>query len=321
VLADGLRGAGVVAGDRVAGFVPNCPEAVIAMLAATSIGAIWSSCSPDFGVNGVLDRFNQIRPKILFAADGYCYGGKRIDCMPTLTELARRIDGLERVVVFPFLADVQVPDSMSNAMPWSEFVGSAQDIEFASLPFDHPVYVMYSSGTTGKPKCIVHGAGGTLLQHLKEHQLHSDLGRDDRFFFFTTCGWMMWNWLVSGLATGATIVLYDGSPFNPDPGSLWRWRTKKASRCSAPARSISRRSRNRVSRHVSNIRSTRCERFSQPARRWRRRHLITFIHQLRQTLRCSRSPAARTCSAVLRSAIHWAPYTVVTCNVLDSVWR
>jgi len=221
-LADGLRRAGVVAGDCVAGFVPNCPEAVIAMLAATSIGAIWSSCSPDFGVNGVLDRFNQIRPKVLFAADGYCYGGKRINSMPTLTELARRLDGLERVVVFPFLADVPVLDSLSNAMLWAEFIGSAQDIEFASLPFEHPVYVMYSSGTTGKPKCIVHGAGGTLLQHLKEHQLHADLSRDDRFFFFTTCGWMMWNWLVSGLATGATIVLYDGSPFKPDPGSLWR---------------------------------------------------------------------------------------------------
>ncbi len=221
-LADGLRRAGIVAGDRVAGFVPNCPEAVIAMLATTSIGAIWSSCSPDFGVNGVLDRFNQIHPKILFAADGYRYGGKPVDCMPIVTELAERIEGLERVVIFPFLADAPVLDEVPGAIPWSEFAGLAQEIEFASLPFDHPVYVMYSSGTTGKPKCIVHGAGGTLLQHLKEHQLHSDLGRDDRFFFFTTCGWMMWNWLVSGLATGATIVLYDGSPFEPDPGSLWR---------------------------------------------------------------------------------------------------
>lgn len=221
-LADGMRRVGVVAGDRVAGFVPNCPEAVIAMLAATSIGAIWSSCSPDFGLDGVLDRFDQIRPKILFAADGYRYGGKRIDCMPTVVELARRIDGLEHVVVFPFLTDAVVSTGDPRVKCWADFVGSAQEIQFASLPFDHPVYIMYSSGTTGTPKCIVHGAGGTLLQHLKEHQLHTDLGRDDRLFFFTTCGWMMWNWLVSGLATGATIVLYDGSPFAPDPGALWR---------------------------------------------------------------------------------------------------
>ncbi len=221
-LAQAMLAAGLAAGDRVGAYMPNMPETIIAMLAANSIGAIWSSCSPDFGVNGVFDRFNQIQPKILFAADGYHYAGKRFDCMPILAELSQRIEGLEHVVIFSFLVDAPAFDSVTGATPWSEFIGSAQDIEFACLPFAHPVYVMYSSGTTGKPKCMVHGAGGTLLQHLKEHQLHSDLSRDDRFFFFTTCGWMMWNWLVSGLATGATIVLYDGSPFEPDPGSLWR---------------------------------------------------------------------------------------------------
>ena len=221
-LTEGLRRAGVTAGDRVAGLVPNCPEAVIAMLATTSLGAIWSSCSPDFGVAGILDRFAQIEPKVLFAADGYRYGGKRIDCLPLLAELAGQLDGLERTIVFPFLAEQPDLEPIRNALSWSDLVTAAEDIEFVSLPFDHPVYILYSSGTTGQPKCIVHGAGGTLLQHLKEHRLHSDLSREDTFFFFTTCGWMMWNWLVSGLASGATLLLYDGSPFKPDAGALWR---------------------------------------------------------------------------------------------------
>ena len=230
-LAAALRAGGVGVGDRVAGFMPNIAETVIAMLATTSIGAIWSSCSPDFGSNGVMDRFGQIQPKVLFSADGYFYNGKRCDSLQRLAQIAARIESIERIVLVPIVAPapagLQSDTSASAGSPpvpgltkavlFDDYLDrSATGIDFEQLPFDHPLYIMYSSGTTGMPKCIVHGAGGCLLQHLKEHQLLVDLSRRDVFFYFTTCGWMMWNWLVSGLATGATLVLYDGSPFAAD---------------------------------------------------------------------------------------------------------
>ena len=278
-LALALDAAGVVPGDRVAGWLPNIPEAVIAMLAATSLGAIWSSCSPDFGAQGVMDRFGQIEPKVLFAADGYLYNGKEIDLLPRLRQIAFRIPTLEHVVVTPYRKQMPDLDGVRKGTLWSRFIaaqwavaaqkstppegykptstgefrrtppgGTRLDplwvrspvpgarrsspaaaaeppdpkmLTFERYPFDHPAYIMYSSGTTGLPKCMVHSAGGTLLQHLKELILHTDLKREDCIFYYTTCGWMMWNWLVSSLAVGAKIVLYDGAPLAPSPTILW----------------------------------------------------------------------------------------------------
>jgi acetoacetyl-CoA synthetase len=223
-LAHALREAGVVPGDRVAGFMPNMPEAVIAMLATASIGAIWSSSSPDFGIKGVLDRFSQIKPKVLFAANGYGYNGKTFNSLEKLESILNELPGVEKVVVVPFTEEKADISTIHNGIHYEDFISAVDvpELVFEQLPFDHPLYIMYSSGTTGLPKSIVHSAGGTLIQHMKELQLHTDLKREDTIFYFTTCGWMMWNWLVSSLAVGATVVLYDGSPFYPNHNAMWK---------------------------------------------------------------------------------------------------
>ena len=222
-MAQALGSRGVRRGDRVAGYLPNMPETVVAALATASLGAVWSSCSSDFGTRGVLDRFGQIEPKVLIAADGYFYGGRTFDRRPQLREILAGLPTVAHTILVPYTQASPSLDGIAGAVGWEEALAeqSGGPIDFVRVPFDHPLVVMFSSGTTGVPKCIVHGSGGTLLQHMKEHALHSDIRSGDRVFYATTCGWMMWNWLVSALASEATLLLYDGSPFHPDGSVLF----------------------------------------------------------------------------------------------------
>ena len=218
-----LRRAGVIPGDRVAGYMPNLMETAIAMLAAASIGAVWASCATDMGAAAARERLGQIQPKVLFAADGYYYKGRTFDTLAQTAELAGNMPSLRHVVVVPYVDQRPAMDRVPHAILWNDFVAPEDDLQihFEQLPFDHPLYVMFSSGTTGKPKCMVQGAGGVLINHLKELLLHTDLRRSDRILYITSCSWMMWNWLLSSLAVGATVVLYDGNPSYPDPGAMW----------------------------------------------------------------------------------------------------
>ncbi|MEP6072448.1 MAG: acetoacetate--CoA ligase [Nitratireductor sp.] len=221
--AQALKAEGVGPGDRVAAFMPNMPETIVATLATASLGAVWSSCSPDFGIRGVLDRFGQIEPTVFVAVEGYYYGGKSFDTLDKITGILAELPTVKKTVIVPYTRDEPPIGDIKGGVSYADFTGAfeAGEISFTQMGFNEPLYIMFSSGTTGVPKCIVHGIGGTLIQHLKEHQLHSDVKKDDRIFYFTTCGWMMWNWLASGLGVGATLLLYDGSPFYPDGNALF----------------------------------------------------------------------------------------------------
>ena len=276
-MAQALRAAGVKQGDRCAAFVPNAPESVIAMLATASIGAVWTSCSPDFGAQGVLDRFGQVEPKILFACDGYYYNGKWMDTRDRVASVARKLPSVERVVLFSISGGAPDRSAVPGAVAWEDFIAphAAGDIDFAQFPFGHPLYILYSSGTTGVPKCIVHSAGGTLLKHLEEQRLQCDIKRDDRVFYFTTCGWMMWNWLMTALASEATLVLYDGSPFAPSPNVLFDYADAAGITFFGTSAKYIDALSNKIWSRGKRITCGRSGRSLRPARRWCRKASIT----------------------------------------------
>ncbi|MEJ2576577.1 MAG: AMP-binding protein, partial [Gammaproteobacteria bacterium] len=320
-VAAGLRDAGVGVGDRVAGLLPNGAEAVVAMLAATSLGAVWSSCSPDFGDAGVIDRFGQIEPKVLFVTDGYRWKGRVIETQPRLANLLAGLPSVVRVVVVPYVG-LPLPAQPAGLAAFGEFGPPAPPpLGFAQLPFDHPAYILFSSGTTGKPKCIVHGAGGTLLQHLKELVLHTDLRPGDRLLYFTTCGWMMWNWLASGLAAGATLVLYDGSPFHPGPAALPDLLAREGVTVfGTSAKYIAALEKAGVKPRATHDLS-RLTPSCPPGRRWSPSPSTTSTATSRRTCSWRRSRAVPTSFPVLRSAARSCPCTGANCSVWGSAWR
>jgi acetoacetyl-CoA synthetase len=289
----GLERLGVSRGDRVAAYLPNVPEAIVALLATASLGAIWSSCPPEFGLRAVIDRFGQIEPVVLLAVDGYRYGDKPIDRRPELAEIRAALPSVRSTVVLPYL-DAEAASAVPGSIGWAELLAEPAELSFERVPFDHPLYVLYSSGTTGLPKPIVHGHGGILLEHLKALALHTDLGPGDRFLWFSTTGWMMWNYLVSGLAVGSTVVTYDGNPAWPDLGELWRIAAEtRTTYLGVSAPFVMAAGRPGSSRGGTST-SVRCEGSGPPARRCRRPGSAGSAMPSRARSRWGRSAAART---------------------------
>jgi len=322
-LAQALERDGVGPGDRVAGWLPNLPETVIAMLAATSLGAVWSTSSPDFGVQGVVDRFGQIEPKVLFAADGYHYNGKAHDCLVRLKEIVERLPSVKRVVVVAYTREVPPLGGLPATTSWHEYLAPyrPQRIDYAQLPFNHPLYILFSSGTTGAPKCIVHSVGGTLLTHLKEHKLHGDIKPGDRLFWFTTCGWMMWNWLASGLAAEATLLLYDGSPFHPSGNVVFDFAQETGMSFLGTSAKFIDACRKAGLAPAKSHKLASCARSARPALRSLPRASITSMRRSRRTSIWPRSRAAPTSSAASSAAIPWGPSGAARSRPRCSAWR